>query len=349
VIRPEALAARLAQEPPARLPTLVWVASDEPLLRIEAADAVRAGARRLGVDEREVVPVERGLDAAQLHALGGARSLFASRRLVELRFAGRPARELGEALAEAAGTDDDGCLWLVTSPRLDRTSTEAAWFARLDRAGWVVSIPRVERGELPRWLRERLARQGQQADADVLADIAERVEGNLLAADQEVRKLALLLPPGRLSREAVREAVLDVARWDAFDLVGAALAGDPRRVRRCLAGLRAEGAAAPAVLWPLADAVRTLQRLALAEAAGRSAGAALRELRVWGERERTYPQALRRLAPPAVQRLLRACAVADRIAKGVGDGDEWQWLEAVALGLAGRPPLTLDDPVLAAA
>ena len=334
-------------------PAVVWIASDEPLLALEAADAVRAAARGAGFDERHVFHADRGLKVDALRQEAGALSLFASRRLLELRIAGKPGKELGEALADAvvgaAGFADDVRL-MVSSPRLDKASTEAAWFGRLERAGWYLPIPVVERNRLPAWIGERLGRGGQQADAATLQLIADRVEGNLLAARQEVAKLGLLCPPGRLDREAVRAAVLDVARWDAFDLVGAASAGDIDRAVRCLAGLRAEGTAVPVVLWALSDTVRTLLRAASARDAGRPVAQALREARVWGDRERTYTAALRRLGTPALRRLLRACTRTDRMTKGVLDGDAWQALEAIVLGLAGAPALALDaDPALTSA
>jgi DNA polymerase-3 subunit delta len=349
VIRADALEATLARARGA-LPPLVWIASDEPLLLLEAADRVRAAARAAGFAERQVFHADRAFRIDALLHEAGAMSLFASRRLLELRLAGKPGKELGEALADAApGLPDDTRL-LVTGPRLDRTSTDAAWFGRVDRAGWVVPIPVVERDRLPRWIGERLARQRQGADAPTLQLIADRVEGNLLAAEQEVRKLALLFPEGALPADAVRAAVLDVARWDVFDLVAAALAGDAARALRCLAGLRAEGSAVPQVLWAVADAVRVLLRLAGARDAGRAPAQVLRELRVWGERERLYPLALQRLPVARLRRLLRACGQVDRMAKGVLGGDEWQALEAVVLGLAGARALALevDDPALAA-
>ena len=342
MIRAEALPALLGKATAGGLPPIAWIASDEPLLQIEAADAFRAAARGIGFDERQVFHAERGFRLDALLHEAGALSLFSNRRLLELRIAGKPGKELGEALAEAAPRLADDTRLLVTSPRLERATTDAAWFARIDRAGWVVQIPVVERAQLPRWIGERLARSGQQADADTLRLIAERVEGNLLAAEQEVRKLALLFPAGRLPGDAVRAAVLDVARWDVFDLVAAALAGDAARAMRCLDGLRAEGTATPVVLWALADASRTLMRLALAREAGRPLAQAMREARIWGERERLYPAALARLPAPALRRLLRACGRADRMTKGLLAGDDWQALAAVALGLAGAPALLLD-------
>jgi DNA polymerase-3 subunit delta len=350
LIRPDTLAGLLAKAAQgAGLPPLTWIASDEPLLQIEQADAVRAAARGMGFDERQVFHVERGFKLDALLHEANALSLFATRRLLELRLAGKPGKELGEALADAVPRFDADTRLLVTSPKLERASTESAWFGRIDRAGWVIAIPEVERAQLPRWIAERLGRNGQQADPDTLRLIAERVEGNLLAAEQEVRKLALLLPAGRLDADAVRAAVLDVARWDAFDLVNAALAGDTARALRCLHGLRAEGAAVPLVLWGLAEAVRNLQRLALARSAGKPLGQAMRELRIWGERERLSPAALARLSPAALRQLMRACARVDRMTKGVLAGDDWQAVEAVVLGLAGSAPLAFDAEAMLAA
>jgi DNA polymerase-3 subunit delta len=348
MIREQALAAALEKARGA-LPPVVWIASDEPLLMLEAADAVRASLRAAGFDERQVFQADRAFRAEHLLQEAGALSLFASRRLLELRMSAKPGKELGEALSGVAEQLPDDVRLLVTGPRLDKAATETAWFGRIGRAGWVVAIPTVERDRLPEWIGERLARGGRQADPATLQLIADRVEGNLLAAKQEVDKLGLLFPPGRLDPDAVRAAVLDVARWDAFDLVGAAVAGQVARALRCLAGLRAEGTAVPVVLWALSDAIRTLARVSGARDAGRPVAQALRDARVWGDRERLYGAALRRLDTRTLHRLLRACARVDRMTKGVLDGDDWQSLEAIVLGLAGARSLALEsDPALSA-
>lgn len=331
------------------LPAITWIASDEPLLALEAADQVRAASRQLGFTDRRVFHVERGFKLDTLRHEANSLSLFANQQLLELRLAGKPTKELGEGLAALAPMLSDDTRLLVSSPRLERAATESAWFSQLERTGWMVSIAQVDRTRLPAWIGERLSRAGQQADAQTLQLIAERVEGNLLAAEQEVRKLGLLFGPGSLPPAEVRAAVFDVARWDAFDLVDAALAGDAARALRCLQGLRAEGVAVPMVLWALADAVRNLVRLSIAVEADRPLAGAMRELRIWGDRERLYPQALRRLARPMLRRLMRGCASVDRITKGLASGDDWQALEAVAMGLAGAPALALQaDTAIAA-
>jgi len=349
MMRAESLVSALSRIGQTGLPPITWIASDEALLRLEASDAVRLAARGAGYTERVVFQVERGFKLESLLAETQVLSLFASRRLIELRITGKPGKEIGEGLAKALSSLDEDTRLLVTSPRLDKAVSESAWFSRIDSAGWAVSIPMVDRARLAAWIGERLARNRQQADAATLALIAERVEGNLLAADQEVRKLAMLLPEGRLAPEAVREAVMDVARWDAFDLVDAALAGDVARALRCLEGLRAEGVAVPVVLWGLADAARNLVRLSRLQQAGQALGPAMRSMRIWGERERLYPQVLRRLAAHRPAELLAACGRVDRITKGVLAGDEWHALEAIVLGMAGAPALALNPPAALAA
>lgn len=322
------------------LAPVTWIAGDEPLLVLEAADAVRASARSLGFEERMVITVERTVKPERLAAETGAMSLFAARRLIELRLGGKPARDWGEAVAKAAASLDETTRILVTSPRLDRASTESAWFGRLDETSLVVTIAAVERPRLAAWIAERLSLAGQSAQPETLALIAQRTEGNLLAAHQEIQKLALLLPPGPLAHDAVRAAVLDVARYDVFDLVEACLAADPARAVRTLQGLAAEGSAPPMVIWALADALRTLWRLLEAQARGRPVATVARELRLWGDRERLYGRALGRLTAPGVRALLRETALADKMAKGLDRRDPWQALESIVLGLAGAPRLT---------
>jgi DNA polymerase-3 subunit delta len=333
-VRPEALETALKRG----LAPLVWIHGDEPLLVQEAADAVRATARAQGLPSRHVFEVDRWFKPSALQAQTNSLSLFDDGKLIELRFSGKPPKELGQALAESVAQLDASVRLLAISARLDRSVTDSAWFGTLERGGLVVPVYPVERRQLPSWIAERLARQNQRADSATLELIAERVEGNLLAAWQEVRKLALLFGPGELPAQETRAAVLSVARYDAFGLVEAALTGDGSRAMRSLEGLRAEGEAPPLILWALGDAVRTLLRLHEARAAGRPLTQALREARVFGPRERLFEGALKRLAPAVCAQALQRAAQTDRIAKGVAAGDTWGALESLAMLLAGVSP-----------
>jgi DNA polymerase-3 subunit delta len=320
-------------------PPLVWIHGDEPLLRIEATDSVRRALRQAGFDEREVFTVERGFKVEALLAETQSLSLFATNRLIELRLNAKPAKELGQALAQAVEDLPDAMRILVSGPRLDRATLESPWFVALDRFAWVMPVYPVERARLPQWIAQRLERQGQQADADTLEFLAERVEGNLLAAHQEIRKLGLLFPEGRLPGDEVRQAVLNVARYDAFGLAEAMLAGDVGRTLRSLDGLRAEGEAEPLVLWALADAIRNLARLAQARDAGRAPATMMRELRIYGPREALYLQALRRVGSAELARALQTAAGIDRIVKGLTRGDAWSEMTSLATSIAGAPAL----------
>jgi DNA polymerase-3 subunit delta len=208
----------------------------------------------------------------------------------------------------------------------------------LQQAAVYIDIPPVERAQLPGWIAARLAQQGQSAERGALAFIAERVEGNLLAAHQEILKLGLLHPPGKLSDEQVRDAVLNVARYDVFKLSEAMLGGDPARLVRMLEGLKGEGEALPLVLWAVAEEIRTLLKLKAATAHGRPLGEVLKEYRIWGPRERMMEPALRRVALPTLEAALRQAAQVDKMIKGLRAkayaGDAWDAMLQLALSVA---------------
>lgn len=334
-VRPEGLGRALRDG----LPALTWIHGDEPLLAIEAADQVRAAARASGCEERSVVYVERGFSVAELVGQAGAMSLFASRRLIELRMPNSPNRELGEALAGLVGGLDDSVRILATSGLLDRKTLNGAWFRSLEPHTVHVAIYPVDRTRLPAWIGERLSAQGQRAGRDTLELIADRVEGNLLAAHQEIRKLGLLFPQGPLPAEAVREAVLNVARFDPYALLEAALRGDVGRTRRGIDALRAEGAAEPLVLFALADGARTLLRLFDDRLRGVPSSQSFTQARVFGPRVAAYRAAMSRHDAASARRALQAAARADTMIKGAVQGDPWQALGELALSLASAPLL----------
>ncbi len=328
------------------LQSLYTLHGDEPLLIQEAADAIRAAARARGYGERSVHTVAGAhFDWSEVLAAGGSLSLFADRQLVEIRIpSGKPGKDGSAALQQLAesAAGNDSTLTLVLLPRLDRMTRTSAWFTALEANGAAVQVEPVERHALPAWLAQRLARQGQRvASGDegqrALQFFADRVEGNLLAAHQEIQKFALLYPQGELSFEQVESAVLDVARYDVFKLSEAVLGGQPARVQRMLEGLRAEGVAEVLVHYTLAEDIRALRRVKQAMAAGRPLPVALREQRVWGAKERLFERVLPRLSGAALAQLLQAAHLVDGIVKGLKvpdwPGDGWQALHRLAFAL----------------
>ena len=334
-VRPEGLERALRKG----LPAITWIHGDEPLLTIEAADQARAAARASGCEERSVLHVDRSFSTAELAGQAGSMSLFASRRLIELRIPNGPSRELGEALVALAGGLDESVRFLVTSGLLDRKTMNGAWFKALDPHMLHVAVYPVDRTRLAGWIGERLAAQGQRAGRETLELIADRVEGNLLAAHQEIRKLGLLFPAGPLASDAVLDAVLNVARYEPYGMLEAALAGDIERTRRSLEGLRAEGAPELLVLFALADGARTLVRLFDDRRHGVAPAESLAKARVFGSRTAAYRSAMARHDLRSARRALQEAARADTMIKGAIQGDPWQALGDLALSLAGAPLL----------
>ncbi|MCG6954043.1 MAG: DNA polymerase III subunit delta [Betaproteobacteria bacterium] len=330
-LRAEQLEAHLAKT----LAALYVIHGDEPLLALEAADAIRAAARRTGHAEREVLQVERGFDWSALTHAGASLSLFGGAKIVELRIpSGKPGSEGAGAIVEYCTRAAPEILTIVTLPRLDRASQSSAWFRALADAGTVIDVFPIERARLPAWIGARLARQGQRAASEVLEFIAERVEGNLLAAHQEIQKLALLAPRGTLSLEAVRESVTNVARYDAFDASTALLAGDTARYARVIAGLHNEGEAPTLVLWAIAEDLRALARVQDGVRAGRPLDQLLRENRVWGARQAALRAGLHRVARRSIEQAIRRAAEIDRAIKGVAKTDPWEGFIRLGLELA---------------
>jgi DNA polymerase-3 subunit delta len=331
-VRAEQLDAHLART----LAPLYVIHGDEALLAIEAADAIRAKARAAGHAEREVHIVERGFDWSRLAASAASLSLFATGKVVELRIpSGKPGADGATAIERYCARLPDHAVTLVSLPRLDRTAQGARWFEALSAPGVVVNVFPVDRRQLALWIGARLARQRQRAGEAALAFLAACVEGNLLAAHQEIQKLALLYPEGELTFEQVRDAVLDVARFEVAQLSEALLAGDKTRLARVLAGLAAEGEPAPRVLWVMAEDLRAVTRVHTGLAAGRNAAELYRDFRIWGEaRQRLVGAAARRMTRAALEAALAHAAAIDRIVKGLDRGDAWDELARLGLRLA---------------
>ena len=347
------------------LGSLYTLHGDEPLLVQEAADAIRAAARGQGYTERTVHTVAgANFDWSEVLAAGGSLSLFADKQIVEIRIpSGKPGKEGSPALQQLAenAQGNDSTLILVLLPRLDKMARGGAWFTALDNSGVSVQVEPVERAALPQWIAQRLQQQGQRVAAGeegqrTLQFFADRVEGNLLAAHQEIQKLALLYPhaegaaggAGVLSFEQVESAVLNVARYDVFKLSEAVLAGQAARVQRMLDGLQAEGEAQVLVHYALAEDIRALKRIKDAIAAGRPLPMALREQRVWGLKERLFERVLPRLTATTLDNLLHSAHLVDGIVKGLKvpdwPTDGWQALHRLALTLCGQCAVQPNPP-----
>ncbi|MGV3572587.1 MAG: DNA polymerase III subunit delta [Ramlibacter sp.] len=319
---------------------------DEPLLVQEAADAIRAAAREQGYTERTVHTVAGAhFDWSAVLAAGGSLSLFADKQIVEVRIpSGKPGKDGSTALQQLAGSTvgNDSTLTLVLLPKLDFATKKSAWFASLEGSGVAIELQPVERNALPQWIAQRLARQDQRVVAGeegqrTLQLFADRVEGNLLAAHQEIQKLALLYPAGELGFAQVESAVLNVARYDVFKLSEAVLAGQAARVQRMLDGLQAEGEAEVLVHYTLSEDIRALKRVKDAMAAGRPLPMALREQRVWGVKEKLFERVLPRLTTTTLDNLLHGAHVVDGIVKGLKSPgwptSGWQALHRLAMEL----------------
>ena len=329
-LRAEQLDSHLAKG----LRPIYTIHGDEPLLALEAADAIRAAARKRGCSEREVLHVERGFDWSALTHAGASQSLFGGARIVELRMpTGKPGTEGAAAIEKYCEADPGENVTLVTVPRLDKTTQGAGWFSALGAAGVVIDLWPVDRSRLPPWIAARLARNKQRAGPAVLEFLADRVEGNLLAAHQEVQKLALLLPEGELALEEVEDVVANVARYNAHDAATALLVGDLARYLRVLEGLRGEGEAPTLVLWTVAEDLRALAGILHGMQSGRPIDALMREQRVWGSRQGPVQGALRRYARAQVDAALSNAARIDRMIKGVALGDPWDQLARLGLEL----------------
>ncbi len=328
----EQLNTHLARE----LRPLYVVFGDEPLLALEATDRIRAQALQSGYSEREVLSVDTGFKWSQLSMSAQSQSLFASQKLLELRLpSGKPGTEGAAALVSYCESLPSQTLTLVHLPALDWRAQKSAWFEALEQKGVCVEALPVTRKALPAWIEGRLKAQSQHAPPEVLHFMTEQVEGNLLAAFQEIHKLALLFPAGPINLEEARACVLDVARFDVFSLGIALVEGDPVRLTRMLEGLKAEGTAPPMVLWALSEEIRTIARLLVAAASGRPLSSLWRETRVWGvAHQDALKNNISRFRAPQVSAGLRHAAAIDQLIKGLAKGDLWDELQQLALGFA---------------
>jgi DNA polymerase-3 subunit delta len=312
------------------------ISGDEPLLAGEAADAVRARARAQGFTERDVHFLEKGSDWDDVRASAGNMSLFGSRRLVEIRMpSGKPGTAGAAALVALLEMNDPDTIFLILTPRLDRDAQSSSWVKAVDTHGAWVQVWPIDADRLATWLRGRARRLGLDVTSDGLELLAERTEGNLLAAHQELEKLRLIASSDRITTDTIVESVADSARFDVFQLGESVLAGDADRALRMLAGLRAEGVEATLVLWALTKAMRDLWSSMTAPPGARP--------KAWGRQAVALEKGARRAPRLPFSSLATRAGRADRMVKGRLVGDPWDEMALLAAEICGRP--TLRSPV----
>jgi DNA polymerase-3 subunit delta len=334
-LNPDSLTTHLEKQP---LPVYL-VSGDEPLLTGEAADAIRARARAVGFTEREVHFLERGSDWDDVRASAGNLSLFSSRRVVEIRLpSGKPGTAGNKALVALLERKDSDTLYLILTPRLDRDAQSADWVKAVEMHGAWVQVWPIDVDRLVGWLRARSRRLKLEATAEALELLAERTEGNLLAAHQELEKLTLLARDGRVTADTILASVTDSARFDVFQLGDAVLSGDAERALRMVAGLRAEGTEPTLVLWALTKAVRDLWNGMMNAGGGKP--------RTWVRQSPALDQGLRRAARLSFRNLAVRAGRADRMVKGRLTGNPWDEIALLATDICGRPALPLTQSML---
>ncbi|TAF98897.1 MAG: DNA polymerase III subunit delta [Betaproteobacteria bacterium] len=313
------------------LKPLYVIHGEETLTKLEAADAIRVAARKSGFSEREHFIVEAHFDWSTVTESSDNLSLFATQRIVEITVnTAKPSADAASFFADTANDPPPDTLFIINLPKLDRSATESAWFSACDRAGVMIAAPLVDRDQLPRWVKSRLVAAGFDAEREAVELLCERCEGNLLAAKQEIDKLALLIPVGKLSADSISGAVADVARYDTQELSEAFLRGDLARYSKVLHGLQAEGEQAPRLSWQLAEDVHALAGIFLMRRQGVPMMQALRNARVWGKRQKAMEVAADSVAPQRIAELLKRCATLDAQSKGQAAGDAWLTLAGLA-------------------
>ncbi|MFK7831417.1 MAG: DNA polymerase III subunit delta [Congregibacter sp.] len=329
---------KLDQDLQRQLRRVYLVSGDEMLLVQECADLIRAAARRAGCGERRVLDAsESGFGWQDLLQDANSLSLFAEQRLLELRIPnGKPGSEGSKTLCEYLAQTESEDVLLIVAGKIDKASTNSKWYKAIDEAGATVQVWPVKAEELPRWLERRAQSMQIHIERDALGVLAERVEGNLLAAVQELEKLRLIAGDQLITAERVADTVGNSARFNVFGLLDTALAGRSDDSLRMLQGLRAEGAQPPALLWGFVRELRQLRGLTQLVATGRPPTQALAEARVWKSRQSILQAALGRHNTQSIESLLTLAARIDGSVKGYADGNPWELMEWLVLGLARR-------------
>lgn len=341
-IKPEQLSRTLASN---NLP-LYWLSGDEPLLMQEAADLIRGQYRENGYAEREILNVDKNFDWGQFLQSTGNLSLFAEKKIIELRLSSAKWEDAGKkAIQHYLSELNPDYLILISGPKLDAATLKTKWFTEIEKHGAFAQIWPIKREELSAWLEQRLLREGIQADSEAVHLLVDKVEGNLLAAMQEIEKLKLLAADSseniiRLDAKTVMQVVADSSRYNAYQLIDAALLGDVSRAQKMLAGLKSEGIYPLIILNAICRELRTLLPMLEKKREGQGVNAIIQSARVWYNRKQAVTAALARLDTQSVWKLLDHSRRIDQSIKGLSKANPWLELSLLLLQLSGAKPST---------
>ncbi|MAY41814.1 MULTISPECIES: DNA polymerase III subunit delta [unclassified Neptuniibacter] len=333
-LRPEQLSSQLKKS----LSPVYLITGDEPLISEECSDLVRINLQQQGFSEREVLHVDAKFSWEYLLECANALSLFAEKKIIELRLGSQKLNKKSSEILQSylANPSPDNIL-LITADKIDGNAKKSAWFKAVDKSGVVVEIWPVEAEQLPNWIRQRAAQIELQLDEEAIQLLCDRIEGNLLAAKQELSKLSLLFPRQVVTADDVIDSVSDSSRYDIYGLTDAALNGQAPRCYKILQVLKQDGTEPPIILWALSKELRTLAAIQQAQQNGQSFDAVCQRERIWGKRKPLARKAAQRLSTQQINTALKQCAEVDKTVKGMAIGDAWLLLSSIALTLAGQP------------
>jgi len=330
-IKPEQLSAALQKG----LMPVYFITGDEPLQLGEMADEVRKAAKKAGFENREIISAETGFEWNQLAFSADSLSIFADKKIIDLRLpSGTPGTDGAKALISYCERLPEDTLLLITAAKVAGSASKTRWFEVLDKVGVVIQVWPLEGQDLIRWLQQRMQQRGLNAATDGLRILASRIEGNILAAAQEIEKLYVLYGTGNLSNQQILDVVADSSRYDVFKLIESILSPSVNRIFKVLSGLRAEGIAAPIVLWALTREARTLIKIKLALSQGQNREVVFKNNQIWDKRKQLVSNALNRLSDSNLNGILVLSAKADRQIKGQQQGDAWETLLTICLMFA---------------